>query len=139
MALTVRPSVMDDFGLFAALRALATRMQATTGLSISVRGNADPEQLSQAIQSAMYRVAQEAINNAIKHAEASKISVEIIIQQQLIITVKDDGKGFDAALQNANGNGLRNYKKRIDHLKGTYTLDTFPGNGTSLQFEIPIS
>ncbi len=87
----------------------------------------------------IYLLVKEAVNNAIKHAEASKISVEIIIQQQLIITVKDDGKGFDAALQNANGNGLRNYKKRIDHLKGKYTLHTTPGNGTSLQFEIPIS
>ena len=87
----------------------------------------------------IYLLVKEAVNNAIKHAEPCKISVEIIIHQQLVITIKDDGKGFDTALQNANGNGLRNYKKRIDHLKGTYTLDTFPGNGTSLQFEIPIS
>ena len=87
----------------------------------------------------IYLLVKEAVNNAIKHAEASKISVEMIIQQQLVITIKDDGKGFDAALENTNGNGLRNYKKRVDNLKGTYTLHTAPGNGTSLQFEIPIS
>jgi signal transduction histidine kinase/frataxin-like iron-binding protein CyaY len=87
----------------------------------------------------IYLLVKEAVNNAIKHADARKISVEVIIRQQLIITIKDDGKGFDSSFQNGNGNGLRNYKKRIDNLKGTYILTTSPGNGTSLQFDIPIS
>ena len=86
----------------------------------------------------IYLLVKEAVNNAIKHANARKISVEIYIQEKLVIKVNDDGKGFDSSIQNKPGNGLRNYSKRVDNLKGTYTLHTSPGNGTSLQFDIPI-
>lgn len=142
MALTVRPSVMDDFGLFAALRALATRMQATTGLSISVSGNADPEQLSQAIQSAMYRVAQEAINNAIKHANASEIVILLVEHHHFItLQVIDDGDGFDvAAHQGFNGHslGLRDMRERIKSLSGIFALNSEPGSGTTVTVKFPV-
>lgn len=142
MALAVRPSVMDDFGLFAALRALATRLQATTGLTISVGGNAKPEQLSQAIQSAMYRVAQEAINNAVKHANPSEIVILLVEHHHFItLQVIDDGQGFDVSAHsqfNGHSLGLSDMHERIKSLNGIFQLDSTPGAGTTVTVKFPV-
>lgn len=142
MALTVRPSVMDDFGLFAALRALATRLQATTGIQISVSGNAAPEQLSSAVQSAMYRVAQEAINNALKHANAQEIMI-LLVEHHHYITLQiiDDGAGFDVSQHtqfNGHSLGLSDMHDRIKALNGVFTLNSQPGAGTTVQVKFPV-
>jgi len=142
MALEVRPSVMDDFGLFAALRALATRLQATTGIDISVSGNAQPACLSEAIQSAMYRVAQEAINNAVKHANASEIML-LLVEHNHFITLQiiDDGDGFNVAEHsqfNGHSLGLSDMNERIKSLSGIFHLDSTPGVGTTVSVKFPV-
>jgi two-component system sensor histidine kinase NreB len=142
MALSVRPSVMDDFGLFAALRALATRLQATTGIQISVSGNALPEELSGEIQSAMYRVAQEAINNALKHANAHEIMI-LLVEHHHFITLQiiDDGDGFDVSQHtqfNGHSLGLSDMHDRIKALNGVFALISQPGAGTTVQVKFPV-
>ena len=142
MALAVRPSVMDDFGLFAALRSLATRLQSTTGIAISVGGNAKPEQLSSAIQSAMYRVAQEAINNAVKHANPQEIML-LLVEHNHFITLQiiDDGDGFDVAKHsqfNGHSLGLSDMHERIKSLSGIFQLESTPGVGTTVSVKFPV-
>ena len=86
----------------------------------------------------IYLLAKEAGNNAIKHAGAKTITIECSITDQLVFSIADDGIGFDAALAGKNGNGLLNYKKRIEKLNGTYQLITAPGRGTKIIFSIPV-
>jgi len=86
----------------------------------------------------IYLLVKEAVNNAIKHAGGTSITIECSIGNDLQISVADDGKGFDPDLVKKNGNGLLNYIKRIDNLKGTYQLITAPAKGTKLLFSIPL-
>jgi len=87
----------------------------------------------------IYLLVKEAVNNAIKHAAAKNIAVNFFINHALQITVKDDGKGFNQNTIRKEGNGLLNYKKRVDTLGGNYTILSSPGNGTELKFVVPIT
>ncbi|MEP7164869.1 MAG: ATP-binding protein [Ferruginibacter sp.] len=87
----------------------------------------------------IYLLVKESVNNAIKHADPSTITIECSITDQLRFSIADNGKGFDPTLIKDNGNGLLNYKKRIESLYGTYQIVTTPGEGTKLIFIIPIN
>jgi signal transduction histidine kinase len=100
------------------------------------------DKLDEAIQIVMFRVIQECINNTIKHADASKISIHITQNSDKIITrIEDNGKGFNVNQQKqkySDGIGLENMKSRIESLKGTYQLLSTIGKGTSVRIQIPI-
>ncbi len=82
----------------------------------------------------MYMLAKEAVNNAIKHAEASLITLDFSFQNDFVIAIADNGKGFNAASANKDGNGLKNYEKRTAAFHGTFSIDTSPGTGTKVIF-----
>jgi two-component system, NarL family, sensor kinase len=86
-----------------------------------------------------YLLVKEAVNNAIKHASAKKIIVLITIQNQLHIEIRDNGKGFDQSVISNQGNGLKNYKKRINDLNGTFELSSEIGMGTTIILDIPLT
>jgi two-component system, NarL family, sensor kinase len=86
-----------------------------------------------------YLLVKESVNNAIKHANAKKIIVRIAIQNQLHIEIVDDGKGFDQNAVSNRGNGLKNYKKRIDDLMGTFEVSSEIGRGATIIFDIPLT
>jgi two-component system, NarL family, sensor kinase len=85
-----------------------------------------------------YLLVKEAINNALKHAEAKTITLDFIIANDLKITISDDGKGFDTN-KNFTGNGLNNYKKRIADLNANYELKSEIGVGTTFSFHLPLT
>ncbi len=85
-----------------------------------------------------YLLVKETIHNAIKHAAATKITLEFEISNEFTITIYDNGKGFDTS-QKYSGNGLNNYKKRISELNGRYEISSKIGNGTSVTFYIPFT
>jgi two-component system, NarL family, sensor kinase len=85
-----------------------------------------------------YLLVKEAINNALKHAQAKTITLDFEIDNDLKIKVTDDGKGFDTT-KNFNGNGLNNYKKRIADLNAKYDLKSEIGVGTTFEFRLPIN
>ena len=87
----------------------------------------------------IYLLVKEAVNNAIKHSAADAIIIECNITAQLQFAVTDNGKGFEADTVKKTGNGLLNYKKRLENLHGTYQLITAPGKGTRLIFAIPLN
>jgi signal transduction histidine kinase len=87
----------------------------------------------------IYLLVKEAVNNAVKHSGATNITIECRAAEQLYFSVADNGNGFDLDVVKKNGNGLLNYKKRIENLKGTCQLITTPGEGTKLLFSIPIN
>ena len=86
----------------------------------------------------IYLLVKESVNNAIKHAGATSIIIECIITDQLQFSITDDGKGFDQGSIKENGNGLLNFKKRIEKLNGTYRLNSSSGNGTQIIFILPV-
>jgi two-component system, NarL family, sensor kinase len=93
------------------------------------------------IETVLYRVIQECVHNAIKHAGASTLDISLIRDKDGISgTIEDNGKGFDVAdKENFEGIGLKNITTRIEYLKGTVDFDTAPGRGTVVAFHVPLS
>ena len=87
----------------------------------------------------IYLLTKEAVNNALKHAEASVIHLQFEMQDsQLSISVADNGKGFDKTIARRDGNGLKSYEKRTASLNGTYQIRPADGGGTVVSFEIGV-
>lgn len=85
----------------------------------------------------IFRVFQESINNAIKYAQCDQINVLINQEKdKLLVSIKDDGKGFDPAT-NIENNGLRNMRERISQSEGSLNIISSSGNGTEVVFEVP--
>lgn len=99
------------------------------------------ERMDSNTETVLYRVIQECVHNAIKHAGASTLDISLIRDKDGISgTIEDNGKGFDVAdKSNFEGIGLRNITTRIEYLKGTVDFDTAPGRGTVVAFHVPIA
>ncbi len=91
------------------------------------------ERLDTTIETVLYRVIQESVNNVIKHAGASRLDISIIKDDDgLSATIEDNGNGFDTSdMSIRNGIGLKNIETRIQYLKGEVTIDSSPGHGTA--------
>jgi len=139
----LRPAALDEIGLATALEALFARIRATSGLEIDARlalafeeGRA-PTRLETEIESTVYRLVQEALSNAIKHASAERISVEVTETEELAtVVVRDDGSGFDP-VQRSEGFGLLGMQERTDLVGGTIAIDSSPGHGTTVRASVP--
>jgi signal transduction histidine kinase len=86
----------------------------------------------------LYLVVKESVHNAIKHSKANTVHLRIEIDSLLIISITDNGTGFSTTQTNLNGNGLNNFKKRMDALSGTFAIEAGQ-NGTTVIFKIPIT
>ncbi|AKP64367.1 ATPase histidine kinase DNA gyrase B HSP90 domain protein [Levilactobacillus koreensis JCM 16448] len=143
MALDIRPSVLDSFGLLPALRVLAKRLQENSGVTITVSGNASTEGLATDVQNVLYRIGQESINNALKHAAANEINLLLVAHNHFIILeIIDDGKGFDLSQhQGFNGHslGLLNMNERVKALNGAFEIKSQAGAGTTVTAKFPVS
>jgi len=97
------------------------------------------ERLDQQMEILLYRCVQEAVNNVIKHAEADKLSIQLVKDQEGVsVSIEDNGKGFDPESKHINeGIGLKNMRSRVALLKGTLEVDSIVGKGTSLVIYIP--
>lgn len=97
------------------------------------------ERLDQQVESVLYRVIQETVNNVIKHAQATKLNIQFLKDEDgVAITIEDNGKGFDAQLLDSSaGIGLKNMMSRIAFLKGSIDFDSAPGRGTLVAIHIP--
>ncbi len=88
----------------------------------------------------IYMLTKEAVNNAVKHAQATTISLDFLFNHQLLtITIADNGKGFNISDARKEGNGLKNYEKRIAALNGAYHIDNITNGGTRVVFTIPLN
>lgn len=138
MSLLLRPSMLDDLGLIPALEWQAREAFRRTGLSVSLVENNVSESLSDEYKTCIYRIVQEALNNASKHARATK--VDVLVRQEhdrIILTIQDNGAGFDS--QRVRGLGLMGISERVDRLHGHLRIESRRGQGTSLRVELPLS
>jgi signal transduction histidine kinase len=138
----LRPTVLDDLGLIPALEFLSEGVSKRTAIPIHVSGPREGR-LPFAVETAVYRVVQEALNNIAKHAQARQAWIEIARQPgSLRCLVRDDGVGFDvasAAIKNGQrGLGLVGIRERIEVLGGTFQLHSEPGRGTEISIIIPL-
>jgi signal transduction histidine kinase len=137
MALLLRPSMLDDFGLLPALEWQGREAAKRTGLSVSISASELADQLPEEHKTCVYRVAQEALNNCARHAQATKVQVTVNGRpQEIALTVQDDGCGFDAA--RVRGLGLLGMEERVRHLGGDFSIDSSPGRGTRVNVRLPL-
>lgn len=143
VAHNMMPEVLVRYGLDEALREFCNDITSSGALKVNYQSLAmNNVVIEQTKAVAIYRIIQELVNNAIKHAAAKNVLVQLHFSQQeqaLAITVEDDGKGFDInAADNAAGMGWRNIRNRVDFLKGKLDVSSIAGNGTSVLIEISI-
>ena len=137
----LRPTILDDLGLGPAVDWLAQGAAERTGVSISVR--APINRLPSAVETVLYRIIQEAVTNAVRHAGATKMEIRVWQQDTTVhAAVRDDGRGFDAeatmARRGDRGLGLIGMRERVDALGGRFALRSAPGKGTEVSVAIPI-
>lgn len=135
----LRPTVLDNLGLFPALEFLAEKVRKRTGLSVSVSGEKE-RRLPPAVETALYRVVQEALNNAVKHARANSVKIELACTpQKVACSVRDDGVGFvPRGEPDAQGLGLLGIRERLNALGGSLRVVTEPRCGTTILADIPL-
>lgn len=138
----LRPTILDDLGLLPALEFLAQGVAARSGIAVRVEGEARPR-LPAPAETALYRVVQEALRNATKHAAARRVDIRLeVVPGAARCTVKDDGRGFDTQevldRKGDRGLGLIGMRERLSALGGRFTIDSAPGRGTELHIMIPI-
>jgi two-component system NarL family sensor kinase len=135
----LRPPVLDDLGLEAALRWLARSQGEASGLDIAVDIAALPP-LDADLQTLLFRVAQEALNNIARHADASSVLLRLVARGGLVqLQVADDGRGCDpdAALR-GGGSGLGGMRERLRLYEGRLEIHSAPGEGTRLRAVVPL-
>lgn len=140
------PSVLDDFGLSAAVRELQKICESTTDIRFELESRLETGKLPREVEIGVFRILQEACNNAIKHSEASKVFIHVSNDAQYVqLLVQDNGKGFYFDQRKllskefvVKSNGLRNMKERAELLGGNFNVTSEPGKGTIVQLEIPI-
>jgi signal transduction histidine kinase len=142
-ALELRPTVLDDIGLIAALHTFMKGFREQTGIQASLSAFAAVDRVNSDIRIVFYRVAQEALTNVARHAQASRVDVSIEkLDGAVRMKIKDDGKGLPAAcVRNGNTNnrlGLLGMRERLEMIGGDFTIESLPGKGTTVTARIPL-
>lgn len=136
-ALLLRPSMLDDLGLVAALEWLGRETSRNSDLEVEVDSHNIAEDLSEEHRVCIYRVVQEALTNAARHSSARNVLVRVRQSPaQIDVKVTDDGRGFDT--KRTRGLGILGMEERVKRLGGTLSIESSPGQGTSLTAQIPL-
>jgi signal transduction histidine kinase len=138
LALGLRPSMLDDFGLQAALEWQVRDFSGRFGVNVDLNLDGDLDVVPDRHRTCVYRAVQEALTNCIRHAQATCVKVIVTGQaHQLDVSVTDDGIGIDPA-QRRNGLGLRGIEERVKELHGAMTIRQAAGGGTTLAIALPL-
>ena len=139
LAMGLRPSMLDDLGLQAALEWQGREFSRHTGVPASVHVDGSLDELTDAQRTCIYRVVQEALTNCARHANASNVLVSVRPEHDgVIVVVQDDGVGFNLRTSGRGGLGLLGIQERVQELDGTMRISSEAGNGTTIRVEIPV-
>ncbi|WP_147653607.1 sensor histidine kinase [Vulcaniibacterium gelatinicum] len=135
----LRPVALDEYGLFAGLRALGEDVERRTGLQIAVQGVEPAPRLPAEVETALFRIAQEALTNVAKHARASAVELSLrAVADGVRLRIADDGCGFDPAVR-ARGPrrhwGMEVMRDRAESVGARMLVDAAPGHGTRIEVE----
>lgn len=138
LALGLRPSMLDDFGLRAALEWHVRDIARRYGIEVELHMEGNLDTLPDRYQTCVYRAIQETLTNCVRHAKAHSIVVSMIGREhELDVSVSDDGVGFDD-VRRRDGLGLRGIEERVKELGGVVTITSRPGHGTNLAMQLPL-
>ncbi len=138
MSLLLRPSMLDDLGLIAALQWQAREVSRTSNVSVQVNAESVPEDLPDEHRTCIYRITQEALRNVVRHAKAKNVQIHLHRgSSSLLLTIQDDGQGFMP--ERDRGLGLLGMEERVRHLQGSFRIESTPGVGASVMVELPLS
>jgi signal transduction histidine kinase len=136
IALLLRPSMLDDLGLVPAVEWYARELSRPGNMEVKVHAEGVSESLPDEVKVCVYRVIQEALNNAQRHARAKNVLVELTQSGDAIhVEIKDDGSGFDA--KRTRGMGLLGMEERVKRLGGTIAINSRANAGTIIHVELP--
>jgi signal transduction histidine kinase len=142
ISLLLRPSLLDDLGLAPALQWLAEDFSRRSGIQCALEDAGLPDELPDTRKTCVYRVVQEALHNCEKHSGASNVRVRAqCADGQLLVSIEDDGRGFDAGAGptcGTGGLGLLGIRERAAMLGGSFTLDSNRGRGARLTLSLPL-
>ena len=138
LAVELRPKVLDDFGLVPALERL-TASFAETSLDVRFESGLGDERLPPEAETVLFRIAQEALTNIVKHARAHSASIVLARKPNAaVVVVEDDGAGFDPESTREGGVGLVGMRERVALVGGRLQVESSPGAGTSVVAEVPL-
>jgi signal transduction histidine kinase len=134
----LRTPDVDRDGLLAAIRSQAALLSRVHHLDVDVEANEEPT-LDGRVEHEVFRIVQEALTNAVRHAQPARVTVSLVSGDSLQLTVRDDGLGFDPDEQNYRGRrlGLTSMRERAASIGGTLTISSSPGNGATVRLEVP--
>ena len=143
MVYHLRPMALEELGLIGAVdhRLEAVERRAGVDARLVVEGVSD---LPPELEEELFGIAQEALNNALKHASASSVAVTIRVNDEnVVLEIRDDGLGFDADaclsdMHITDGFGLFSLRERLENLGGTLTIDSQPGHGAKVTVTVPV-
>jgi signal transduction histidine kinase len=136
----LRPSILDDLGLTAAVEWQLSQFQERTGIRSTFESGREDFSLPQDIAAALFRVVQEALTNVVRHAEASQVRVAMKAARGILrIQIKDDGKGVTRQqLNNRRSFGIIGMRERVRRIGGEVNISSGPGRGTRLEIVVPL-
>ncbi|HMK28479.1 MAG TPA: sensor histidine kinase [Terriglobales bacterium] len=136
IALLLRPSMLDDLGLMPALEWQAREVSRRGEMEVEVHSEGASEKLPDEYKICIYRIVQEALNNAARHAGAKSATVNVgQSKDRIVVEVKDNGRGFES--ERVRGMGLVGMEERVKRLGGILSIDSQPGKGTLVRAELP--
>ncbi|MGO8789495.1 MAG: sensor histidine kinase [Terriglobia bacterium] len=137
IALLLRPSMLDDLGLIAALEWQGREVSRRSEMEVEVQSAEVSEKVPDEYKICIYRIVQEALNNAARHSSAKNARVTVEqTADKILVSVFDDGRGFDP--RRVRGLGILGMEERVRRLGGFFTIDSKPGSGTALKAEFPL-
>ncbi|WNB92706.1 histidine kinase [Bacillus sp. NEB1478] len=136
----LRPMALDDLGIVPTLDKYLRNLKESTGLDIELQAMGESRRFHHKMEIAIFRLIQESVNNALKHANSKVIQVKLEITKKFVsIYVRDDGKGFDTSQpSNTNSFGMMGMRERVDLLEGSLKVNSRLNFGTSVYIQIPI-
>jgi signal transduction histidine kinase len=141
LAFALRPSALDEFGLVPALKDLSGSLEEQGGPKIELQVDLpDGARLPAKLETAVFRITQEALTNVVKHAEAKTVHIIFACRERsVVLTVEDDGRGFSRAQLAGGGLGLVGMRERVASVNGALDIESKRGAGTRLTVEIPLA
>jgi signal transduction histidine kinase len=130
--------MLDDLGLIPAVQWQAREVSRTSNVYVQVQADPIPEDLPDEYKTCIYRIVQEALRNAVRHAHAKSVRVRLTHDtEHLVLAIEDDGQGF--LPQRDKGLGLLGMQERVNHLDGKFSVESDPGEGTLIRVELPLA
>ena len=141
----LRPTIIDDLGLAAAIRWLAESNLEVAGIKANLKVIGREIRLTSQLETTLFRIIQEAVSNIVRHAHAKSVNMSLYFKKRAVrLRVRDNGRGFDVneainSKDRPRGLGLLGMKERVELAHGTMSIRSYPGGGTELDIEIPLN